>query len=456
MKKLKLNIMFFILIILVIIIILGILIYLNKRTYYNDSELNKQENVYIETKNNPASIINGKKPQLVQYRNIYFTISTLVEKYIECVSNNDKEEIYNILDKDYIKENNITEENILEKIEKYSKIEKSKIIDIYELSGSRYTTYYIQYNINDNNFYYVINTDFTNKTFSIIPIKGQEYNKYLNTVIENKYGEEKQIDINNYNKIIYENISEEQMAENLIQNYVTNALYYVEDAYNSLDKEYREKRFESLEKFKEYIEENNEILKKIDKSDIKTYSDFDNEKDYEKYVNELNKIHLSQYAVQEILDGMEYICVDELGNYYIFDTTSVMKYTLKLDTYTIESNKFRTEYNNGSIQRKVQLNIDKFIKMLNNKDYKNAYKILDDEFKNNYFKTEEDFKNYMKNNLFEFNNVSYEEFSQEDEINIYKIIVSDKTLKNDKKIKMNIIMQLKDGTDFVMSFGGAN
>ena len=456
MKKAKINIMILILIILVIIVVLGILIYLNKNSSNNDPELRKQENEYIEVKNNPASIINGKKPQLVQYRNIYFTISTLVENYIKCVSNNDKEEIYNILDKDYIKENKITEENVLEKIEKYSKIEKSKIKDIYELSGSRYTTYYIEYNINDKDIYFAMNTDFTNKTFSIMPIKEQEYNKLLNTIIEDKYGEEKQIDINNFNKIIYENISEEQMAENLIQDYVTNALYYLEDSYNSLDEEYRKKRFANIENFREYIEDNKEILKKLDKSDIKIYSDFDNEKDYEKYVNELDKIHLSKYATQETLDGVEYMCIDELGNYYIFDTTAVMKYTLKLDTYTIESEKFKTEYNNGSIQRKAQLNIDKFIKMLNNKDYKNAYKILDDGFKNNYFKTEEDFKNYMKNNLFEYNNVSYEEFSQEDEINIYKIIVSDKTLKNDKKIKMNIIMQLKDGTDFVMSFGGAN
>ena len=456
MKKAKINIMILILIILVIIVVLGILIYLNKNSSNNDPELRKQENEYIEVKNNPASIINGKKPQLVQYRNIYFTISTLVENYIKCVSNNDKEEIYNILDKDYIKENKITEENVLEKIEKYSKIEKSKIKDIYELSGSRYTTYYIEYNINDKDIYFAMNTDFTNKTFSIMPIKEQEYNKLLNTIIEDKYGEEKQIDINNFNKIIYENISEEQMAENLIQDYVTNALYYLEDSYNSLDEEYRKKRFANIENFREYIEDNKEILKKLDKSDIKIYSDFDNEKDYEKYVNELDKIHLSKYATQETLDGVEYMCIDELGNYYIFDTTSVMKYTLKLDTYTIESEKFKTEYNNGSIQRKAQLNIDKFIKMLNNKDYKNAYKILDYGFKNNYFKTEEDFKNYMKNNLFEYNNVSYEEFSQEDEINIYKIIVSDKTLKNDKKIKMNIIMQLKDGTDFVMSFGGAN
>ena len=454
MEKLKKYIM--ILIIFITFLIIFIVVYLKRNPDEVNEELKNQEDEYVNILNNPASIVNGKKPELVNYGNIYYTVDSLVKNYITHLNNNDKKEIYNILDKDYIQENNITEENVLLKIEQYSNIEKSKIKNIYELSGSRYTTYYIEYNINDKNIYFTINTDFINKTFSIIPIKEQEYNKLLNTIVEDKYGEEKQIEINNYNKIIYENVSEEQMAENLIQDYVTNALYYLEDAYNSLDEGYREKRFGSIEKFKEYIEENKDILKRLDKSDIKIYSDFNNEKDYEKYVNELNKIHLSKYTVQEILDGVEYICIDELGNYYIFDTTSVMKYNLKLDTYTIESEKFKAEYNNGNIQRKVQLNIDKFIKMLNNKDYSHAYDVLDENFKNNYFKTEENFQKYIKNNLLEFNNINFEKFTEEGEIYIYQIVLSDKTLKSDKTIRMNVIMKLEEGTDFVMSFGPAN
>ena len=456
MEKIKKYII--ILIISLICIIIGIIIYLKNISVSSEAtkELKEQENAYINTLNNPATMVNGKKPELVTYGNIYYTVSSLIKNYMKYIDQGNIQAVYNILDEEYIKENNINIEDVLFKIDRYSNIEKYKVEDMYELSGSRYTIYYVKGNLNNKKVFITVNTDFTNKTFSINPIKQEEYEKLINTIVEGMTGSEKQIDLNEYNKINYKNISTEQMSENLLQDYVINALYYPEKAYNSLDEDYREKRFGSLGEFKKYVEDNQKTLKKIDKSNIKSYLEFDKEEDYTNYLEGLDRIQLNKYATQDTENGTQFICVDDCDNYYIFDTTAVMKYTLKLDTYTIESDKFKTAYDSGSDQKKVQLNIDKFIKMINNKDYNHAYEVLDDQFKNNYFKTEDDFEKYVKNNFFEYNSVSYDKFSQEGEIYIYKITLSDKTLVKDNKKSINIIMQLKEGTDFVMSFGKAN
>ena len=90
--------------------------------------------------------------------------------------------------------------------------------------------------------------------------------------------------------------------------------------------------------------------------------------------------------------------------------------------------------------------------MINAKDYKAAYSVLNDEFKNNYFKTEKDFENYMKQKVFLYNDVEYVKY--QDEISsIYKYDVTIKNrLDNSQEFDFSIIMQLKEGTDFVMSF----
>lgn len=455
MEKIKKIIMT--LIILIVFIILGIIIYIKSSNVSSEMniELKEQENLYINLQNNPASVVNGKKPVKVKYANIYYTIFSLVEDYIKYVNEKNSQAVYNILDEEYINENNINLQNVVSIIKKYNNESNFKVEDMYELSGINYSTYYIKGYIDKEYIFISISTDFSNKTFSILPLDQKEYENRLETISENVEGEEKKIEVNPYNIFNYLNVSEEKMCEYLLQDYVTKSLYDIERAYEILEKDYKKERFGSLNSFKEYVKDNQSILKRIDKSDVKKYSEINNEQEYEKYLEELDKISLSKYLVESTESGIRYICIDNYENYYIFDTKAVMDYTLTLDTYTIQSEKFKAEYNNGSNQKKVQLNIDKFIKMINNKDYTHAYELLDEGFKNNYFKTEEDFKKFIKSRLFEFNNLTFDNFSEEGETYIYKVTLTDKTLKNNNKINMNIIMQLKGGTDFVMSFGKA-
>lgn len=51
------------------------------------------------------------------------------------------------------------------------------------------------------------------------------------------------------------------MARNYLNDYINKALNYPELAYNLLDEEYRNKRFESIEDYKIYISDNKNILK---------------------------------------------------------------------------------------------------------------------------------------------------------------------------------------------------
>ena len=99
------------------------------------------------------------------------------------------------------------------------------------------------------------------------------------------------------------------------------------------------------------------------------------------------------------------------------------------------------------------MNIQKFMDMINNHDYKSAYNVLNKEFKDKYFKTEEDFKQYIKNTYFEINRLGLKEFTDENGVYVYTGIMRD-SMSDDVEYgkDMNIVMRLKSGTEFEMSF----
>lgn len=227
------------------------------------------------------------------------------------------------------------------------------------------------------------------------------------------------------NEFTFTTLTSDNLVRMYLNDYKNNILNDLDKAYNSLNLEYKEKRFGSIENYKEYINEN---------------------------IEKISQITLKQYQINSYEEYEEYVCLDQYDNYYIFNVTAVMQYTLKLDTYTLDSEKFINTYNNSNAQEKGMLNIDKFITMINSKDYQAVYSKLDETFKNNNFSTLNDFKNYIKQNLFEYNSVSYDSWSNEGEIYIYQIIISDKTANSRETKNMEIIMKLNSDMDFIMSF----
>ena len=335
-----------------------------------------------------------------------------------------------ILEKNYLKSNNFKED-----LSKYlnnkfyindMKKHKTNRVDIYLIN--------ISYTQKDNTNIIVFK-DLKNNTFSILPSeylknKKIEESNILDIIKELNINE---IEQNNNNKITEFNLDEERACLKYYYDYLNMVRNDINKLYLTLDKKYREKRFESKEDFENYINDNRE---------------------------KLEKAVLSNYQVKNRNGYIEYTCVDKDGRYYIFNATAAMKYTLYLDMYTIDLPEFSNKYKSTNDQGKVMLNTKKIITAINNKDYRYVYSKLADSFKNNYFNSEESLKEFLQNNIYNKNDVQFDDFEREGNIYTYKIRIIKKDEEgeeipegtNEPFKKFNIVMQLKDDTDFIMSF----
>ena len=115
--------------------------------------------------------------------------------------------------------------------------------------------------------------------------------------------------------------------------------------------------------------------------------------------------------------------------------------------------RFNEIYDKLSDANKVSVNIEKFIKMLNLKDYESAYKLLDSNFKKNNYPSIEAFKKYVEKNLFDYSKITTVNNSNKTgNYYITSLDLEDGESENIRKKQITIIMQLLEGTDFVMSF----
>lgn len=227
------------------------------------------------------------------------------------------------------------------------------------------------------------------------------------------------------NEFEYVNVSTESLLLSYFNKYKENIVNNVEKAYETLDSEYRQKRFGSIDKYKEYISSNydNIILATLDTFKVDTSN-----KEY-----------------------TQYICTDLNKNYYIFRETAIMQYSLILDTYTIDLPEFLQKYNSTNDQGKVALNIQKFMQAIDSKDYNYAYNCLADGFKQNYFNTVDEFKKYAEENFYSRNLVTYTEFKEEGGLYKYTVNINNANYQEEIKTK-TFIVKLNEGTEFEMSF----
>ncbi len=178
---------------------------------------------------------------------------------------------------------------------------------------------------------------------------------------------------------------------------------------------------------------------------------------FSKYVDnnlqDIAKLTFTEYLVNNYDGYKEYVCKDKYGNLYIFHETAVMDFTIMLDTYTLENEKFLTTYNSSSDQYKVAMNIDKWVQMLNCRDYRTAFYVLDETFRTNNFGNDVDqFEEYMRKYFPEHYKLEFGEFSEETGTYMQEIVLKDITEQDEKEISKTIYMELGEGTDFVMSF----
>lgn len=375
------------------------------RVEYN--VLNKIATTYIQALNIDESI--------------YATVDENGKEIIPDI--NLKKNVLDLLSKEYVEENNITEKNL----DKYIDLLEEKLLFIPVKMKAISTGTVKSYVVNGLtiNFEYelqeeiniIINVDYNNRTFSVQPAKSN-YDE-INSINQIK-------NIEKNEKNIYSNTGVNM--ENIVKDYMTNmkrmGLAKPELLYQYLNEEYRNKRFGNIEEFKSYIKKNAE---------------------------EIKQLNLNQYMVNTYEDYVEYVAKDKYGNIYVFKEKEPLNYTVELDDYTIEYEKYAEEYSAASEEYKVANNINKWVKMINHRDYKAAYNVLDEAYKNNYFKTLEDFENYMKRYFPSHYEVDFGDFSKESG-SIYTMEITFKDMSNENNnFDRTVIMKLKEGTDFVMS-----
>ena len=114
----------------------------------------------------------------------------------------------------------------------------------------------------------------------------------------------------------------------------------------------------------------------------------------------------------------------------------------------------REEYKKSSIDQKIQANVYIFLQMINTKDYSHAYELLDETFRNNNFDTLDKFKEYVNANFFDYNlnTTSNVDINNEGSTYIYETKIRSGAGSAAETKNLTVIMQLKEGTDFVMSF----
>lgn len=434
MKKLKKLIIIILLIIVIVSILIIILGKLNQKKEESNMSIDDGEEIVQEKDENGYV-------ELSDY-GLYYSINDILSKYINIMTSNEVQDIedesnkeytdssqnmdmiYSLLDKNYINNYNITVNNVEKFIYKLDDNAKIIPINIKIKYGENINTCIVNAYIMGNNIEekkFIIRLDNKNETFSMEFINNDD-------VKENNIDNEDRIKINDYNHFEIQVATNEEIAMNYLEQYknlVERAPQIIYDNY--LDDNYKKLRFESLEEFKRYIESNKE---------------------------ELELIRTNKYLCNDLGDGKaEYVCKDQYNNVYIFDINSIFDYKIKLDNYTILTDKFKTEYQNANDSKKIQMNTDRFIQMINRHDYKSSYNCISNDFKNNYFSTEEEFVDFIKQHFFDYNNLSFKEFSKEG-TNLFKYTISVEDLtENDKDVKtVNMIMQINNDFDFEIAF----
>lgn len=390
-----------------------------------------------------------KSKEESQVRERYVEVSNCMQNYISNVNvnsskyygmdNNNKytiiveeskiyQNIYDLLSSNFIKENNITLDNIKTKVKTYKEdfmYVPYKIEELNNISNDNVESYYSYGVIQTTNDFKikdeinaVVNLDVKNNTFSIEMLNKEEDKNKVTAISE--------IEKNTQNTFSDQELSYQDIAQNFMNLYKRRVLANSEWTYNNMiSAEYKNNRFPELKEFNEYIEKNK---------------------------NSIIGATIEKYNVYMGDGYTEYVCLTKDQKYYIFKETAPMQYTTLLDTYTVDISEVVKKYESVNDMTKGAYNIEKIITAVNDENYTYIYNKLSESFKNNKYKTKDLLVKELGKRLYKENNFKINSYSAEGDVYIYKVSITNKQKEEDKQINITIIMQIKEGTDFVMSF----
>mgnify|MGYP004468371931 CR=1 FL=1 len=388
----------------------------------------------LEGKSDIITITDSHSVEYADNRTNSFAVNRIVEEYINYIVGERSNELVNIISNKCIQDENITVNNIVNKVKdeniQYSENYKVIVNNMYVIKESINLESYLvdltYCNLDTNKNYetkLMVQIDIENLTFCIMPYKYIQKLGYDKLKLGDSCTiEHKQIEKNQYNIYKMTPISKNSTAERYFNTFLEYLKYDVQKSYELLEVQYKQSKFTNINEYIQYVQN-----------------------------NKLQEHALKAYNVYTYEDYSQYVCIDNQDRYYIFNEKGIMNYSVILDTYTIDLQEFTEKYTKASDEEKVLLNIQKCFAAINDKDYRYVYNKLDNTFKSNNFKTLADFEKYINTNFFEKNKISASNAKKQNGVYLYDIKISD----NDGvgSITKTFVMQLKDGTDFVMSFG---
>lgn len=416
MKNIKIIIVCLI-ILLILSIILLIFINNNKPVSYDGNELDAniepednavELNEYIgrETDDNKIFVVNEYINQMLAYKNQENSdaVRQLVSNYqeIEALNLKQKQSIFyvqEIYSRESIAKANYFVRGILRTIETNDEETLSEI-------------------------YLKVDIDYTTNALQISVINQEMYDQ---TIQDTETGvEDFSIELNEYNGFEPKSYSTEEICNKYLSDFIIKLKFDRELAFEFVDDEYKEQKFNNdLDTFNEYIDDNED---RIYNATIQSYLE----------------------NIQG--DITEYIILDTYNNYYTIESTGGLEYKIILDNYTIETEEFISAYEQATEQEKVTTNISKVVQWINTKDYAQIYNKLDQEFKQNNFPDLDTFETYIQEKFFSFNNMEVQSIEKISDNYICEVSLSSGYGVAAEQITKTFIMQLKEGTDFVMSF----
>lgn len=274
--------------------------------------------------------------------------------------------------------------------------------------------------------YYIVQLDYDNNTFEVINSFAQEYEDATNNQIKEIYKEEKSIQNKIYNTIPDTNITNLSIIKGYFNDYKFHAVNYPEKAFEMIDATYKKEKFNNnVERFKEYIQKNKDILQDA---------------------------NIVKHTVTKENEYTKYAFIDNFNNYYELTETGIYEYTITLDNYTVQTKEQADKYNQLTDEQKALSNIDKVMKLIDQKDYDTVYRYLNEDFRNTNFPTIQAFTKYMKENFFEDNIVGKIGTRAEGNIFILVVPYKESLSKAAEEREKTFIMKLKEGTSFELSF----
>lgn len=299
MKNIKiLMIIIGIVIILIVLLLLGIRNPENLNEYDGGEETEAQDTL-VEINSNINKETNDYK---------FFAVDDLINDFMIYINTENQEAVNALIDSSYSQEYNV--QNISGTIDRFYSQE------IYKQDSITNSIYYVrgivelvnsQNEVNVGNNYFKVYVDNNNLTASIVFLTEQEYKSAIEA--NSNEIEEKTIEQNEYNKFEEKMLTEWDLSERYIEDYELKLKYNIDEAYNLLDEDYKNKKFNNnIQEFENYIEQNKETLYNISIYNCTTQIE-------ENYI---------QYNVE-----------DANNNIFVIKRTNALEYKILLDNVTV-------------------------------------------------------------------------------------------------------------------------